>query len=68
MNELSKADTLEVLKNIKREFEKECELAYDSFSLFPNKEDVLRWDILSAYVAAMETAVECVEKNLEDKE
>lgn len=66
MNELSKADTLEVLKNIKREFEKECELAYDSFSLFPNEEDELRWDTLSAYVTAMETAIRCVEERMEE--
>lgn len=66
MNELSKANTLEVLEKIKREFEKECELAYDSFSLFPSSEDELRWDTLSAYVAAMETAIRCVEEGAEE--
>lgn len=66
MNKLSKTDTLEVLKKIKREFEEECELVYDSFSLFPNEEDELCWDTLSAYVAAMETAIRCVEEGEEE--
>jgi len=66
MNELPKADTLKVLKNIKREFENEYKLVYDRFSLFPSSEDALLWDILSTRVAAMETAIRCVEERAEE--
>ena len=67
MNELETKDAVEILLSEKKKAEANLEKAYDSYCLFPNEHDQEDWDNYSALVAALEMAVDALEKQIPKK-
>jgi len=67
MNKLETKEAIEILLSEKKKAEHKLAKAYDSYCLFPNEHDQEDWDNYSALVAALEMAVEALEKQIPKK-
>ena len=67
MNKLETKDAVEILLSEKKKAGYKLEKAYDSYCLLPNEHDQEDWNNYSALVAALEMAVETLEKQIPKK-
>ena len=67
MSKLETKEAVEILLSEKKKAEANLGKAYDSYCLFPNEHDQKDWDDYSALAAALEMAVEVLEKQIPKK-
>jgi formate dehydrogenase maturation protein FdhE len=67
MNKLETTEAVEILLSEKKKAGYKLAKAYDSYCLFPNEHDQEDWDNYSALAAALEMAVEALEKQIPKK-
>lgn len=67
MNKLETKEAIKILLSEKKKAGYKLEKAYDGYCLLPNEHDQEDWDNYSALVAALEMAVEALEKQIPKK-